>query len=95
MGNRVVTGPLGARLQAATSTQEHATGTTCIIQGSGDGQNFNRIAVYVQALDILSASANVAIDANGNGSASAGGYVALASANVSQYVWVRSSAPIA
>lgn len=97
MGNRVVNGPLGAKLDGdGTSTKEFALGTTAIIQSSGDGgTSFNRVAVYVQALDILSTSAVVAIDANGKASASAGGYIALGSANVSQNVWVRSSAVIA
>lgn len=95
MSTRNLTCVLGARLDESVDEAEHALGTTVIIQGSGDSQNFNRIAVYVEARDILSASANATIDASAGASASAGGYVALASANSGQFLWVRSSGPIA
>ena len=98
MANRLVTPILGARLEAenASGSQQHALGTTVIVQSSGEmGTAERRIAVYLVAGEIISTSAGVAINTNGTASASAGGYVALGSANQGEYFWARSSAVIA
>lgn len=82
-------GKVGVRIETADSTAEksHALGETTVIQGG-------RLAMYVLAGEILSASAAVAVNASFTASASAGGYIAVASANAGQYLWVRTSAAV-
>lgn len=100
MGNRVVTPTIGVRLDdSRTSAQgaEHSLGYTVMIHtsGDGDGTSDRKIAVYGVCEDIVSTSVNCTILAGGSIESSAGGYVALGSGNIGDFIWVRSSANIA
>lgn len=101
MAIKVMTPILGARLDKVRESAdgpEHRLGDTVIVSNvSGDGGTFNRVAIYVKALNTIGPSAAVAIDASAGASASAGGYISLAdtTALAGDFIWARSSAPIA
>jgi hypothetical protein len=98
MANIFTFGPVGAGITVPDNSAQFAFLTPTI------GQD-NKVYVYAYAGQNLSASSNIALDASGTASASAGGYV-VPYASVSggansitvasgQWFWARASAALA